>query len=58
MTAETEEQGETQAGDATTQAADFPTVEVVDQSDVLHHPGADPDASDPNRAEPEPAAAE
>ena len=30
-------------------ATDFPTIEVVDQSDVLHHPAADPDAIDPAR---------
>ena len=30
-------------------ASDYPTIEVVDQSDVPHHPAADPDAVDPAR---------
>lgn len=55
MTAHAEEQAGSPAEEAPGQATDFPTVEVVDQTDVLHHPGADPDASDPARAEPEPA---
>lgn len=30
-------------------ASDYPTIEVVDQSDIPHHPAADPDAVDPAR---------
>ena len=32
-------------------ATDFPTVQEVDQSDVPHHPGADPTGPDPHEGD-------
>lgn len=45
------EQDMQSTGDAGTSefASDYPTIEVVDQSDIPHHPAADPDAVDPTR---------
>ena len=58
MTEEPEVQAAADTEGAPMQANDFPTVEVVDQAGVPHHPGADPDGSDPTRVELEPAAGE
>lgn len=44
-----QEEMETQSGSGT--STDFPTVQDVDQTEIPHHPAADPDKETPNQAD-------
>jgi molecular chaperone DnaK (HSP70) len=49
-----QEQLETEANDEVSMgggSTDFPTVQEVDQSDIPHHPAADPEKETPNQAD-------